>query len=137
VETKSLTLFDHLNNLTKDKVEVDFNNDEVKKSYNKYIINRFISFCELFIPVVNEINRYDVPNEVHYNYYLSILPKKKYYFNYIKKAKELNDDEKKYIAHYFSVGKKEADQYINILDEDQIQEILKIYEVGKNKMMEI
>jgi hypothetical protein len=92
---------------------------------------------EFFIPVVNEINKYDIPNEVHYNYYLNALPKRKYFFNYIKKKKELDESEKKYIAHYFEVGMKEAEIYINTLSDDEIQEILNIYKYGKNKMIEI
>lgn len=132
-----MEIFDHLNNLTQGKVEADFSNDEVKKSYNKFMINRFISMCDFFIPVVNEINRYDLPPDVHYNYYLNALPKRKYFFNYIKKGKELNEEEKKYIAHYFECGKKQAEEYINIMDDDQIQEILNIYKYGRNKIVEI
>jgi len=132
-----MDIFNHLENLTQLKKEADFSNDEIKKSYQKYMINRFISMCEFFVPVVNEINRYDIPESVHYNYYLNILPKRKYFFNYIKKKKELDESEKKYIAHYFEVGMKEAENYINILDEDQITEILNIYKYGKNRMIEI
>jgi len=132
-----MEIFDHLNNLTQLKKEVDFSNDEVKKNYFKFMINRWISMIEFFIPVVNEINKYDIPNEVHYNYYLNALPKRKYFFNYIKKKKELDESEKKYIAHYFEVGMKEAEIYINTLSDDEIQEILNIYKYGKNKMIEI
>lgn len=132
-----MEIFDHLSNLTQFKKEVDFSNDEVKKSYVKYIINRWISMVEFFIPIVNQINKFDVPEEIHYRFYLNVLPKRKIFFNYIKKNKELNEKEKKYIAHYFEIGTKEADIYINILDNDQIQEILNTYKYGNNKMMEI
>lgn len=131
-----MELFDHLNNLTQFKKEVDFSNDEVKKSYNKFYINRFFSMVDFFVTVVNEINKYDLPDKDHYNYYLNVLPKRKYFFNYIKKPKELDEQEKKYIADYFEIGKKEAETYINMLGEDEIQEILNIYRCG-NKMMEI
>lgn len=132
-----MEIFDHLNNLTQTKKEPDFSSDEFKKEYKKYMINRFISMCEFFIPVVNEINKYDIPDEVHYNYYLNMLPQRKVFFNYIKKKKDLDEEEKKYIAHYFEVGKKEAENYINILDDDQIMEILNIYKYGRNKTVEV
>ena len=132
-----MTIFEHLDNLTTNKTEADFNNDAFKKSYNKFMMNRWISMIDFFIPVVNEINKYDVPDHVHYNYYQSVLPKRKFFFNYIKRKKDLNDVEKKYIAHYFEVGMKEAEIYINILEENQIKEILNIYKYGKNKMIQI
>jgi len=132
-----MEIFDHLNNLTAFKKEADFRSDEVKKSYNKYMMNRWISMVEFFVPFVNEINRYDIPESVHYDYYLSALPKRKIFFNYIKKKKELDEEEKRYIADYFEIGKKEADIYINILEEDEIQEILNIYKYGKNKKIEL
>ncbi|MEM4261038.1 MAG: hypothetical protein QXG00_07390 [Candidatus Woesearchaeota archaeon] len=132
-----MELFDHLNNLTQFKKEADFSNDEVKKSYDKYMINRWISMVDFFIPIVNEINKYDISEKDHYNFYLSALPKRKYFFNYIKKKKDINNDEKRYLAHYFNVGKKEAEIYINILEEDEIQEILNIYRYNKNKMIDV
>ena len=132
-----MDIFEHLQNLTVLKREVDFTNDEVRKSYNKYMINRFVSMCEYFIPFVNEINKYDLPDSAHYDYFLNVLPKQKLFFNYIKKKKDLNEEERSYIADYFECGKNDAIRYISILDEDQIQEILNIYLHGNNKRIEI
>jgi len=130
-----MNIFDHLNNLSYLKNPPDFSNDEFKKSYNKFMINRWISMVDLFVPIVNEINKYDIPENVHYVYYQSIIPKRKYFFKYIKRSKDLTEKDKEYIARYFEVGKKEAETYINILDEEQIDEILNIYKYGKNKMV--
>jgi hypothetical protein len=132
-----MELFDHLNNLTVLKKEADFSNDEIRKSYDRYIINRFISMIELYIPVVAEINKYDVPEQTHYQYYFSVLPHRKCFFNYIKKVKDLNKEEKKYIARYFECGIREVNQYVNILSIDEINEILNIYKYGKNKTVEV
>ena len=132
-----MTIFDHLNNLTLAKKPADFNNDEFSKTYNRYMTNRWISMVEHFLPIVNEINKFDVPDSVHYNYYFSILPKRKIYFNYIKKKKDINEDDKKYIADYFECGKSEAERYINMLEDEELEEILKIYRYGKNKMIQL
>ena len=137
VKPKEITLFDHLNNLTEKKLPADLSNDEVKKNYKKYMISRYVSMCEFMIPIVNEANKFDLPLQVHYDYFLNILPQRKIYFQYIKKNKDFDKEEQKYIAHYFGVGIKEANMYINMLSEEQIAEILKIYTLGKNKMMEI
>ncbi|MFW6130574.1 MAG: hypothetical protein ACOC56_05255 [Atribacterota bacterium] len=132
-----MELFDYLRALTNENKELDFNNDEIRKGYNPYIINRFVSMSEVFVPVVNEINEHEVPKDVHYRFMFSILPKRKQYFKYIKKNKDLSLKEKKVIAHYFEVGLKEAEEYIRIMQSEQIQEVLEIYRSGKNKIIDV
>jgi hypothetical protein len=126
-----MELFEYLNAMTKDNKELDFDDEEIKKNYNNFIINRFVSMAEAYIPLVNEINQYDLPKSVHYRYFWSALPKKNHYFKYIKKGKDLDIDEKKYIAEYFEVGLKDAERYIEILNEQQIAEILKVFKFGR------
>jgi hypothetical protein len=132
-----MNITEYLNALTKDKTELSFNDDEVAHDYNNFIINRFISMIDIFIPVVNEINQYDLPKETHFRYYQSILPKRKLFFKYIKKKKDLTDTDKRYIATYFEVGLKEAEDYIRLMDEEQVQQILNKYKYGRNKMAQI
>jgi hypothetical protein len=129
-----MELFDYLKAMTEKKEELDFDNEEIRKGYSSYLINRFISMCEIFIPLCNEINKYDIPKETHYKYFFSILPKRKQFFRYIKKKKDLSEDDKLIIANYFQIGKKEAEQYIKILDEKQLKEILDIFKYGKNSI---
>ncbi|MFW6272629.1 MAG: DNA polymerase clamp loader subunit A [bacterium] len=127
-----MKLFDYLNALTLKDKEVNFDNPEDRNEYKPYIINRFVSMSEVFIPVVNEINRYEIPKEAHYTYLDSIIPKRKQYFKYIKASKDLTLEEKKYVAMYFEVGLKDAERYIKILSKDQIDEIINVYTYGKN-----
>ena len=130
-----MQLFDFLNAMTLKNEDVNFDNPEVKKGYQSYMINRFVSMSEMFVPIVNEINRYDVPKEVHYQYYYNILPKRKQYFKYIKKSKDLEEQDKKYIAEYFECSMREAEGYINTMEDSEIKELLNIYKYGKNKMV--
>ena len=132
-----MKIFDYLNAMTQDKTSLDFSSDEVSKDYSQFMINRFVSMVDIFVPFVNDINKYDVPKDVHYEFYKCFLPKRKTYFPYIKKSKDLDLYEKKYIAHYFEVGLTTAEQYIKIMSEDEIKEILEIYKYGKNKQIEI
>jgi len=132
-----MELFDYLDGLTVDNKDLDFSDEEVNKGYPGYMINRFVSMSEIYVPVVNEINKYDVPNSTHYRYYFSILPKRKHYFKYIKKKKDLDQKEKMVIARYFEVGLKDAERYIQLLDEKQIKEILEIFSYGKNKIADV
>jgi len=130
-----MELFDYLKALTERNDFVNFDEEEVRKDYQPYMINRFVSMAEVFTQVVNEINRYsDIPKETHFRYFFSVLPKRRQFFKYIKKKKDLSQDEKLLIANYFEVGLNDAEKYIQLLDESQIKEILELYRYGKNKI---
>ena len=132
-KNESLSLFDHLNNLTENKTEYDPMNDVQTKSYEPYMINRYISMCDFYLPLVNEINKYDIPKNVHYRYFLSSLPKRKQFFKYISKGKDVNKDDKEKIAKYFECGNREAEMYLEILSEDQVKTIVRKFDYGKTK----
>jgi len=129
---KKISLFDHYNNVTLNKSDFDVNNDEYTKSYNNYMINRFVSMTELYIPIVNEINHYEVPKDVHYNYYKSILPKRKHYFKYIKQKKEIDDKTKELLCEYFQCANGEIEYHLQILTKKQIKEIVDLYKHRKS-----
>lgn len=131
-----MNLFDFLKGMTINKARFDFTNLEVKKTYDQYMINRFVSTSEVFLPIANEINRYpDIPSESHYLYYNSILPKRKQYFNYapLKKKKDVSKHERECIMRYYQIGIRDCDLYLNILTKEQISKIVGLYEHGKEK----
>jgi len=132
-----MELFDYLKCLTESKEDLDFTSDEISKNYSAYTINRFVSMVEIYIPIVAQCNRYDLPKHIHYSFYKNILPKKKQYFNYLKKKKDVDLEDKKYIAEYFEISLKEADEYCSMLDEKTIKEIRKVFIYGKNKTIEV
>jgi hypothetical protein len=121
-----MELYEILNCLANKTEELDFNNSEVYKSYDPYKINKFVGTVEYYIPVVNAINKYNLPKDVHYTYLNTIIPKRPQRFNNIfKKFKE--DKYVLAICKYFEVGITEAKEYMNILDEHQINEIFELY----------
>jgi hypothetical protein len=129
-ETK-FELFDHLSNLTEKKIPFDVQNDSQVKSYDPYIINRFISMCEFYTPLVNEINKYDVPKSIHYQYFFGALPKRKTYFNYIKSKKDKDSEDIDCVMKYYECSKKDAIHYLTILTDDQVETIKKKFEGGR------
>lgn len=128
---KKTTLFEHLNNLTNDKKLIDETNPEEMSSYDPYIINRFVSMCEMYLPLINEINNFNLPKHVHYRYLFSTLPKRKQFFKYVKKKKDVDKDSKDDIAKYFECSVREAEIYAEILETEQIEEITKKFDCGK------
>jgi len=130
-----MELFDYLKALTERNQDLDFDNEEINSGYKPYMINRFVSMSEVFVPIVNEVNRYDLPKRTHFRYFFSFLPKRRQFFKYIGKKKDLSQDEKRFIAKYFEVGLADAERYIQLLDESQIKEILEIFRYGKNSFV--
>ena len=124
---KKIGLFDHLNGLTVAKDDFDLNNDEQAKSYNNYMINRFVSMVDLYVPLVNEINRYDVPKDVHHAYYKAALPKRKLYFRYMKQKKEIDDKTRDLLCEYFQCAYGELEYHLQILTKAQIKKITDLY----------
>lgn len=120
------SLFDYLTNICVDKVGIT----EDDKGYQPYMINRFISMTNIYLPMVNDINMYQVPITAHYEYYASKLPKRKLYAKYIKKTKtdKKSEDVIERLCKYYEIGLKEAKLYLTILSDEQINDIYDLYE---------
>jgi len=133
-----MELFDYLRAMTVEKQELNFNDPEISKGYDVYIINRYISMNENFVHFVNEVlNTGYISKSAHYSLLKDFLPKQKIYFNYIKKSKNVGKKEKLYIADYFNVGLKEAELYSSLLSEQEIKELMNKYIHSKNKLIEL
>ena len=119
-----MTLFEHIDNLTYHKKRWSELTEEDKKTYNPYIVNRFISMHYPYIDLVNELQKLDLPPHVLYEMYISCLPKHKKYFKYIKKSiKETKGDEIEIISKVFEVSRKEALSYLELLDKNQVESL--------------
>jgi len=125
-----MKIFDYLNGMTSEKKELNFDLDEVSKGYDSYMTNRWVSMCELYLPIAAEINRINTSDEDNYNYYRISLPKNHVYFSYIKKNKSESLKEKEYLAKFYKVNLKETDELLKILKPEQIKKIVEFYERG-------
>jgi len=130
---KQLNFFDMLREITEHKSCLDFDDPEIIKAYDIYMINRYLSMLEMFVPFVQDLNRSGVSKRVHYLFFKSLIPKGRYRFNYIKKSKDPDRMKKvKCVAKYFEVGYREAQMYIDQLPPEKVKEIIKMYSYGKN-----
>ena len=125
--------FDHIKNLhTKKRRWEDFN-DEEKKSFNVFIINKALSMNPNYINVVNMVQNYTGLNQILsqkevFNLYYSLLPTKFRFYKWIKGEKTKKDKEKaEYLAMHFEVSIREAYDYLKILDRKTINQIIKNY----------
>ena len=125
--------FDHIKNLhTKKRTWNDFN-DEEKKSFNVFIINKGLSMNPDYLGIVNMVqnftglNQIISPKEV-FNIYFNLLPTKFRFYKWIKGVKSKKDKEKaEYLAMHFKVSTREAYDYLQILDKKTIKSITKNY----------
>ena len=125
--------FDHIKNLhTKKRRWEDFN-DEEKKSFNVFIINKALSMNPNYLGIVNMVQNFTGLNQILsqkevFNIYFKLLPNKFRFYKWIKGQKNKKDKEKaEYLAMHFKVSTREAYDYLQILDKKTINKILKNY----------
>ena len=125
--------FEHVINLhTKKRRWEDFN-DEEKKSFNVFIINKTLSFNPNYLNIVNMVQNYTGLNQVLsqkevFNLYFSLLPTKFRFYRWIKGEKTKKEKEKaEYLAMHFKVSTRESYDYLKILDKKTINQIIKNY----------
>ena len=125
--------FDHIKNLhTKKRRWEDFN-DEEKKSFNIFIINKGLSMNPNYLGIVNMVQNFTGLNQILsqkevFNIYFKLLPNKFRFYKWIKGTKNKKDKEKaEYLAMHFKVSTREAYDYLQILDKKSINKILKNY----------
>ena len=133
----SLNIFQIVERLTNLKQPINFNDEDEAKSYDVYMIDKALSMCEVLIPIVAKVVKMNLPKEVHAAYYLEVLPKRSFALNWIKADKDLTYEEKMYIANYYNCSFRKAEEYLKILTDDQIKDILKNYKYGVNKKINV
>ena len=128
--------FDHIKNLHTKKRTWDNFNDEEKKSFNIYIINKALSMNPSYLNIVNMVQKYTnnmlEPKEVFYLYY-NLLPNKFRFYKWIKGTKDKNKEKYQILAEHFKCSSHEIKDYIKLLDKKQINKILKLYKDGTSK----
>jgi len=115
------SLFDHLSQIYEGQ-RIDYFDtleEPDAKSFNTYMIHRFVSMNPDYISAVNTIQQYWdqlSPREV-YLFYSQLLPKKRQFNKYIKNSK----DQEKYeswlvelVSTHYKVSCEEATDYLNI-----------------------
>ena len=125
--------FDHIKNLHTKKRHWGSFNDEEKKSFNVFIINKGLSMNPNYLGIVNMVqnftglNQIISPKEV-FNIYFNLLPNNFRFYKWIKGEKTKKDKEKaEYLAMHFKVSTREAQDYLQLLDRKTINSIIKNY----------
>jgi len=129
---KPKTIFDHLAGITFKKTKWEDLTEADQKSFSPYLINRWLSMSPQLIEIVDMFQHYTIgplTREHVYKLYYDILPKGKFFSKYIKgkKANKFNEQLVNLIAKHFQIAKNEAEEYITLLDKDQLHMLCKKY----------
>lgn len=119
---------DWLNSINFSKENLMETDDEAKKDYTPYVINRCLSGnidCILF---VNQMNLYyQLDKDMQYSFYINTLRKRKRYSFWLKRGKI---DDLEYVKKYYGYSNEKASQALKILSEEQINFIKQKFELG-------
>ena len=129
-----MTLFDWLNQILLYKKDWEEFEESEKKTFNTFMINRFLSMSSDFIDAVNICQEYTYKMEDKdvYNLYKTLFPKQKKFLRYIKGSKEKYSKKLLgFLSKHYEVSQREIVDYIKILDVEELDILFKEY--GKNK----
>lgn len=88
--------------------------DEVKDSYNQFLLNRLISSSPYYMNDIAQIAQYNIPNDIHYNFLYSLLKKQSHSFNMkLYKGKNINYKEIEAISKSFELGTRDSKYIYN------------------------
>jgi len=118
-------IFEWLEHLTYKKSSCNNFEEKSWEGFNAYMVHRFISMYQGYIDIANIGQRFHPTDKKGiYNFYCEMLPKKKMFLRYIKSKTKLFPKEiKKYIANYYECSLGEANEYIILLNKDDIKNI--------------
>ena len=129
-----MNLFKWISELFVGKGDWDTFSDADKKTFSPFMVIRYLSMSEDFLPLVNHMQNYciqDMPHKAVYQFWCGVLPKKKTYLKYIKGKKDkYNKEVIDYLVDYFEVSRLQASDYRDLIPKENLIHMLKEY--GKN-----
>ena len=132
-------IFDWLKHINQFKTPVEKFTDKDWDVFNAYMIHRFMSMNKDFIEVVNYVQEYP-PQEKQaiYQIYKEFIPKNNKWNKYIKsKNKEPNKDLVINLKNYFQCSAKEAKEYLDILENTDVDRILSSIGLEKKEIKQL
>jgi hypothetical protein len=119
-------LFGWLKEITLYKSDIMDITEDSWKSFQPFMINRYLSMNPDYIEIVNYIQKFsNSPKPQFYTMYKNIIPKKQVYLKWIGGKKQSQNTELvEKLSKYFVISKREIVDYLEILKKKDIKEIL-------------
>ena len=139
---KTKSLFDHINEVRvgKNPKYFDTLSDADKKTWSNYMVCRFLSMQTDIIDVINDIQYYQdkLTPEQFYKLCITVTPKGKGYFPYIKNTSEkYNKSLLTLLCIYFQDSERNVVEYLHLLPRDDVRNIVKKYGYSEDQVEEL
>ena len=139
---KSKSLFDHIKEITNNQRPNywDDLDDASKKSWNNYMVHRFISMKPEWIEVVNEIQQYwELKPKSVYQFYTDVLPKGRTFLRYVKSKKKSKVEKwaMEHLRDYFQTSSREIEEYLEMMTKQQVETIIMKYGVTDKELKQV
>jgi hypothetical protein len=134
-----MTIFDFFKQVTTDKKPWSSFTEDEQKAFNPYMLHKIVSMTEAYIEVANIGQSLPYTDkEKIYKFYCELLPKKSVYSKYVKGTKtKLNEDLLKYISKFYECSFREAEEYIQILNKEEMYDILNRYGIEDKEIKKL
>ena len=101
---------------------------EIEKQYNPFVINRGLSQFLDCVPYVSKLNKFHkLSKKMQYDYLFYNIRKGKRFSKWAKEEKYNNIE---FIIKYYKCSKDRALEILDRLSEEQVNIIVKLYDVG-------
>lgn len=139
---KTKSLFDHIKQITDVQNQNYWDNitDADKKSWNNYMVHRFLSMKQEWIEVVNEIQRYwELKPKSVYQFYTNVLPKGRTFLKYTKSKKKSKIEKwaMDILCDYFEESSENIEKTLDIMGKDVVYSIVSKYGVDEKQLKQI
>ena len=134
-----MTPFDFLKLVHNKKTKwEDFNEDE-QKAYNTFIINKALSFNSNYLDIVNKIQQFTPTPKESFKYLQSMTSDKFRYNKWIKggKSAKFNPNLIETISAYLECSRKQAEEYLGILEKKEIKTMLKYIGIQESEIKKL
>ena len=117
----------------------DFN-DEEKKAFNVFIVNKALSFNPSYLNLVNAIQKYTngylTPKEV-FKVYSNFLPTSFRFYKWIKGKKDLNKELLTHLSELFETSNRESQDMVGLLSKKELKEVLQRKGIEKKEITKL
>tara|TARA_Y100001963_G_C6535914_1_gene333278 strand:+ start:12 stop:440 length:429 start_codon:yes stop_codon:yes gene_type:complete len=127
-----MTIVEWINQILVHRTPWENFDESEQKTFNSFIINRWLSMDIEFLEVVNFFQKYSIgllDSKDTYKWYCDILPKGKRFNKYIKGKKQMKYDNElvDILCKHYETSKKECVEYIELLNKEELKSILELY----------
>lgn len=127
----TISPFDYVKSITfqkNDMMNGTLNDDLAEKQYEPFLTNRALSKYYDTIEAAHEMNiNSHIDKKLQYDYLLNTVRKRKRFSSWPKKKTSENLE---YVSQYYQVSMQKADEYLEILTDEQLNEIKRILTHG-------